>query len=126
MITEDEISKAVIYGRKSREDADSLEGQIAACKQWAEAKGITDYDIFIDEGDASSEDWFRPEFQKMLKNINFGLYDAVIAVDQFRIGRTDDFSKFMDMLVENDCFFGSVEAGKFYDFEKSSVLPILN
>lgn len=120
MITEDEISKAVIYGRKSREDADSLEGQIAACKQWAEAKGITDYDIFIDEGDASSEDWFRPEFQKMLKNINFGLYDAVIAVDQFRIGRTDDFSKFMDMLVENDCFFGSVEAGKFYDFENET------
>ena len=36
---------------------------------------------------------FRLEFQKMLKNINFGLYDAVIAVDQFRIGRTDDFSK---------------------------------
>ena len=109
--------KAVLYGRKSRDDISSLEGQIEACKQWAEAHGIYDYDIFIDEGDASSEDWNRPKLQEMLKNIKLGLYDAVIAVDQFRICRTDDFPKFRDILVENKCVFGSVEASRFYNYE---------
>lgn len=115
--TTNDILKAVIYGRKSREDADSLDGQIAACKQWAEVQGITDYDIFIEEGSASSEDWNRPQLQAMLKNIKFGLYDAVIVVDQFRICRTDDFPKFRNILVENECFFGIVEDGQFYNYD---------
>ena len=40
MITEDEISKAVIYGRKSREDADSLEGQIGAVSNGQKQKEL--------------------------------------------------------------------------------------
>lgn len=115
--TREDILKAVIYGRKSRDDQDSLEGQIEACKQWAEANGIVDYDIFIDQGDASSEDWNRPQFQAMLKNVKLGLYDAVIAVDQFRICRTDEFPNFRDILIENKCVFGSIEAGRFYNYE---------
>jgi site-specific DNA recombinase len=120
IMTNEEIMKAVIYGRKSRDDQDSLEGQIEACKQWAEAQGILDYDIFVDEGDASSEDWNRPQLQAMLKNVKLGLYDAVIAVDQFRICRTDEFPIFRDILVENKCQFGSIEAGRFYNYENET------
>ena len=58
------VEKAVIYGRKSREDQMSLEGQINACIEWAERKCITNYDIFIDEGSQSSEDWNRENFKK--------------------------------------------------------------
>lgn len=111
-----DVEKAVIYARKSREDQMSLEGQVNECKEWAERKGITNYDIFIDEGSQSSEDWNREEFQKMLFEINNCQYDLVIVVDQFRICRTEEFHIFKAMLKEVGCKFAQTESGTVSDF----------
>lgn len=114
------VEKAVIYARKSREDQMSLEGQVDYCKEWAERKDIINYDIFIDEGSSSSEDWEREEFQKMLAEIKNYQYDMVIVVDQFRICRTEDFHVFKGILKEVRCFFAQTESGTVQDFNNEN------
>ena len=114
------VEKAVIYARKSREDQMSLEGQVNYCKEWAERRDIINYDIFIDEGSSSSEEWEREEFQKMLIEIKNCQYDMVIAVDQFRICRTDEFHIFKEILKNVPCYFAQAESGTIQDFNNEN------
>gem|GEM_PF-4673854 len=85
-----------IYVRKSRlKDADSMEieRQLELLIDYAE-KNNMDYEVFSEEG--SSEDWNRPEFQRMLMELKRNIYDGVLCTDQDRITRDrTDFGLFV-------------------------------
>lgn len=106
----------VIYGRKSRENATTLEGQIAACKDWAIREGIEIENIYIEEGDASSEDYNRPKLQEMIKHIENQEYHLVIVSEQTRISRTEDFGQFKKLMRETETLFVCADTNTVYDF----------
>jgi site-specific DNA recombinase len=85
-----------IYVRKSRlKDADAIEieKQTELLTNYAAANNM-DYDIFSEEG--SSEDWNRPELQRMLQELNRNIYDGVLVTDQDRLTRDrTDFGLFV-------------------------------
>lgn len=109
-----------IYGRKSREGAAALESQIAACMEWAERNGIEVVEIFEEEGSASSEDWNRPELQKMLKKIANNEFHYVIVSEQTRISRTNDFYKFTELMDETETLFASADTNEIIDYANAS------
>lgn len=78
----------VIYVRKSRlKDDDTMEisRQIELLVEFCNDNDM-EYVIFQEEG--SSENWDRPEFQKMLKEIETKqIYDGILVSDQDRISR---------------------------------------
>lgn len=91
------IKKLVaIYVRKSRlKDADSMEisRQLELLTDYAE-KNNMEYEVFSEEG--SSEDWNRPEYQRMLMELKRNIYDGVLCTDQDRITRDrTDFGLFV-------------------------------
>lgn len=85
-----------IYVRKSRlKDSDSMEisRQLELLTDYAE-KNNMEYEVFSEEG--SSEDWNRPEFQRMLMELRRNIYDGVLCTDQDRITRDrTDFGLFV-------------------------------
>lgn len=85
-----------IYVRKSRlKDADSMEigGQLELLTDYAE-KNNMEYEVFSEEG--SSEDWNRPQFQRMLMELKRNIYDGVLCTDQDRLTRDrTDFGLFV-------------------------------
>jgi site-specific DNA recombinase len=112
--------QACIYGRKSRENAATLENQIAACSEWAEKNGIEVVTIFEEEGSASSEDWNRPELQRMLKLIERGDFHYVIVSEQSRISRDGSFSIFSKLMEETETIFILADTNEMVDFGKAS------
>ena len=91
--------QGAIYGRKSRENASTLESQINACIDWAE-KNDVEYEIFAEEGTQSSENWDRPRLQEMLKKIERLEFNYCIVTEQTRISRNEDFSLFKRLLKD--------------------------
>ena len=91
--------QGAIYGRKSRENEATLESQINACIDWAEKNDI-EVEIFAEEGTQSSEEWNRPELQKMLKKIENLEFNFVIVSEQTRISRNEDFGMFKKLMRE--------------------------
>ena len=85
-----------IYVRKSRlktDDAMEIDRQLELLIDYAEANNM-EYVIFTEEG--SSEDWDRPELQKMLKELKRNIYDGVLVTDQDRLTRDrTDFGIFV-------------------------------
>lgn len=106
----------VIYGRKSREKAATLESQIAACKDWAIRNDIEIDFIYQEEGDSSSEDWNRPQLQEMIKHIENQEYHIVIVSEQTRISRTEDFGQFKKIMRETGTIFVEADTSTVYDF----------
>lgn len=113
---------AFIYGRKSRGDQDSLEGQINSCLEWCLSRGMKmdNIKIFKDEGNASSEDWNREQFQAMLTAVESEQPDIVVCVEQFRICRTSDFPKFTEVLLDAECLFAQTESGTIQNFNNEN------
>lgn len=107
----------IIYGRKSRENATTLEGQINACLEWAKSNNIEIVEIYTEEGSASSEDWDgRPELQKMMKRIENHEYHFVIVSEQTRISRTEDFSIFKKAMRETNTIFVTADTNEIMDY----------
>ena len=88
---------ACIYPRKSRENAVTLDGQINACVEWCQRNDV-EYEIFAEEGSASSEDWNRPQLQEMIKRIENFEFDLCVVTEQTRICRDDHFPIFKEVL----------------------------
>jgi DNA invertase Pin-like site-specific DNA recombinase len=114
---ERKIKVVAIYVRKSRENNDSLEGQLASIIEYCEKMGW-DYEVFEEKGSASSEDWDRPELQRMLKLIAKQHYDAVVCTEQSRITRADEFYQFRNILQEANCLFITTQTNSVYDYNK--------
>ena len=80
--------EAFIYARRSsdRQNEESTAQQIAECKRVAERLGYIVVRIFADEAKTGKNDR-RPEFQKMVRAIEAGKCDVVIAYKSNRISR---------------------------------------
>lgn len=86
--------KGVIYARYSegpRQTDQSIEGQVADCKAFAAAKGIDIIEIYADRHVSGKSIDGRDEFQRMMKDADRRLFDAVIVwkVDRFGRSRED-------------------------------------
>jgi site-specific DNA recombinase len=106
---------AAIYPRKSRENAVTLEGQINACVEWCERNNV-EYEIFAEEGSASSEDWDRPKLQEMIKGIENLEFNLVVVTEQTRICRDDHFPIFKEVLRETETLFVTADNNSIFDF----------
>lgn len=96
----------VMYVRKSSEDAEaqakSLPDQIAACKEYARAKGLLVVGEPIQESKSAKKSGNRPLFLQMLKDIEKGKYDGILAWHPDRLSRNSlEAGKIVDM-VDND------------------------
>ena len=84
--------KAVIYARYSSDSQreESIEGQIRECTAYAEHNGITVLCSYIDRA-LSARTADRPEFQRMIKDSDKGLFDVVLVwkLDRFSRDRYD-------------------------------------
>ena len=84
--------KAVIYARYSSENQreESIEGQIRECKEYAEKNNITILSSYIDRA-FSARTADRPQFQKMIKDSESGVFDTVLVwkLDRFSRDRYD-------------------------------------
>lgn len=84
--------KAVIYARYSSDSQreESIEGQIRECREYAVRNGITLLGSYIDRA-LSARTADRPEFQRMIRDSENGLFDAVLVwkLDRFSRDRYD-------------------------------------
>jgi site-specific DNA recombinase len=106
---------ACIYPRKSRENAVTLDGQIQACVDWCNRNDV-EYDIFAEEGSASSEDWNRPKLQEMIKAVQNYEYNLVVVTEQTRICRDDHFPIFKEILRDTETLFVTADNNSIFDF----------
>lgn len=84
--------KAGIYIRLSREDDDkqmmseSITNQKSLLLQYAKENNLVVYDIYIDDG-YSGTNFDRPDFNRLMKDIEIGKINMVITKDMSRLGR---------------------------------------
>jgi len=84
--------KAVIYARYSSDNQreESIDGQLRECQAFAEKNDITVLGSYIDRAlSAKTDD--RPDFQRMIKDSEKGLFDVIIVwkLDRFARNRYD-------------------------------------
>lgn len=83
---------AVIYARYSSDNQreESIEGQLRECKVFAEKNDIQIVSTYIDRALSAKTD-NRPDFQRMVKDSEKGLFDTVIVwkIDRFARNRYD-------------------------------------
>lgn len=86
------IYNAGIYIRLSREDDDkvyeseSITNQKSLLLQYAKENNLRVYDIYIDDG-YSGTNFDRPDFKRLLNDIELGRVNMVITKDMSRLGR---------------------------------------
>ena len=94
-IANDQIWKVAIYARLSREDekdekykgqSESIENQIKYLKSIITTKGWLLIDIYKDDG-YTGTNFDRPDFKRMLNDIENGKINLVITKDLSRLGR---------------------------------------
>lgn len=104
--------KAAIYSRKSKfkEEGESIENQIKMCIEYAEKNlGITEYDIYEDEG-FSGKNTDRPNFQKMMRKIENKEYSHFICYRLDRAFRNvADYSHNMNVFNQYNTDFISIK-----------------
>ena len=88
MILQD--NRTAEYSRLSREDGNEESQSIQAQKEilvnYVHSQGWQLYDIYIDDG-YSGTNFDRPEFQRLLSDVEKGKIDIVITKDLSRLGR---------------------------------------
>lgn len=91
VITNKNDYKVAIYIRLSREDeklgeSESITNQRDFLKAWVLEQGYTIQDIYVDDG-FSGTNFDRPNFQRMLSDIEIGKINMVVTKDMSRFGR---------------------------------------
>lgn len=84
-------NKTGLYYRLSHDDERvgeslSIENQRTLLRKYAEEKGFTIYDEYIDDG-VSGTTFHRPEVQRLLDDAKAGIIDTIIVKDLSRFGR---------------------------------------
>lgn len=86
------MMKAVIYARYSSDNQreESIEGQIRECTEYAVRNDITVIGSYVDRA-LSAKTADRPEFQRMIKDSDKGLFNVVLVwkLDRFSRDRYD-------------------------------------
>lgn len=85
------VYKVAIYIRLSREDdkigeSESITNQRQFLIEWVKEQGYELVDIYIDDG-FSGTNFDRPDFQRMLRDIDSGKINMVVTKDMSRLGR---------------------------------------
>ena len=82
--------RTAIYCRLSKEDGNeesqSIQSQKEILTEYVEKQGWKIVDIYIDDG-YSGTNFDRPDFKRLLKDIEIGRIDLVITKDLSRLGR---------------------------------------
>lgn len=104
--------RIAIYSRKSKYTGkgDSIANQEKLCKDYVQSRfpGSHEFSVFEDEG-FSGKNTDRPEFKKMLKQIESNKFDALICYRLDRISRNvSDFSSTLEILQEHNVSFISI------------------
>ena len=107
----------VLYVRKSSEDAEaqakSLPDQIADCKEYANNHGLLLVGEPIQESKPAKKSGNRPLFSQMLKDIEKGKYDAILAWHPDRLSRNSLEAGMVVDMVDN----GVIKDLRFPTFE---------
>ena len=107
----------VLYVRKSSEDAEaqakSLPDQIADCKEYANNHGLLLVGEPIQESKSAKKSGNRPLFSQMLKDIEKGKYDAILAWHPDRLSRNSLEAGMVIDMVDN----GVIKDLRFPTFE---------
>lgn len=79
---------AVIYARysSSSQREESIEGQIRECHEFAKRNGLTVVGEYVDKALTGRSDK-RPDFQRMLRDCERGVFQAVICWKMDRFAR---------------------------------------
>ena len=107
------MKNIAIYSRKSRftSNGESIENQIEFCRNYIKLNLINYNDIVVYEDEGfSGADTKRPNFKKMINDIETGLISAIIVYRIDRISRnTGDFVKLLEYLKSMDISFISIK-----------------
>ncbi len=120
--TIDQPKKAALYCRLSVDDGRSgesisIESQKILLKQYCKGHGITDYEVYDDDG-YSGTNFERPAFERMREDIENGRIDTVIVKDQSRFGRSYiEVGMYVEEFKDKGVRFIAVDDG--YDSMKS-------
>lgn len=82
------MSNAVIYARFSSHNQreESIEQQVAECRMFAKANGLTVVDVYADSALSGRSDR-RPQFQRLRRDSSKKIFDTIIAYKSSRIAR---------------------------------------
>lgn len=113
---------AVIYVRYSsgNQHIESAEAQILACEKWAKENGVKIIYIYKDLEKSGTNTKNRPEFNRMIKDSEKGMFDIVLAhkIDRFARSQNDFFKNEIKLaengveLITVDQIFGNSPYGK--------------
>lgn len=85
------MRKAVIYARFSsdKQDEASIDAQVRACREYASGKGYTILEVYADEAVSGkgSKTASRKAYQRMLRDVNKGLFDTILIHKYDRVAR---------------------------------------
>ena len=125
------MQHAAIYCRLSREDGDNIESSSIASQkkyltEYATKNGYKIFDTYIDDG-YSGTDFDRPDFKRMISDVEKGFIDAVIVKDLSRLGRNylksgyylEEYfpAKNVKFIAINDAYDSSVGDNEFAPFK---------
>ena len=85
------MRKAAIYARFSsgKQDEVSIDAQVRACREYAAGKGLTVIDTYADGAVSGkgSKTASRKAYQRMLRNVDKGLFDVILIHKHDRVAR---------------------------------------
>ena len=99
--------RVAIYARQSvdKQDSVSIDTQIDECKRLIRTNDVTE--IYSDQG-FSGKNTERPDFKRMLDDIEYGIIDKVIVYKLDRLSRNIvDFYNVYDFMKKHKCSFES-------------------
>lgn len=113
----EQIKDVAIYLRKSRGEEDDTQKHQDELEEMC-ANNNWRYTTFIEIG-SSMDIEYRPELQRLLKEIKDDLYDAVAVIDKDRLSRDLSGQALINnVLIENDCLL--VTPTKIYDLSNDN------
>ena len=116
------MKNAVIYARYSsqRQNEESIEQQVSECKKHAQNAKYRVVRVYADEALTGRNDK-RPQFQRMIRDAESGLFDVIIAYKSNRIARNmlqaliyeDKLTRYGVTVEYVKEYFGNTASGRF-------------
>ncbi len=117
MIRQNQGKKAVLYARKSTESEDkqvqSIDDQIRTMKEVAKEEGLQIIDI-LSESKSAKAPGARPVFEQMMRDIEDGKYDVILAWDTSRLSRNPKDGGDLQWLLDSGALSGIRTHEKWY------------
>ena len=109
--------RAVLYARKSTESEDkqvqSIDDQIRTMKEVAQDEGLFIVDV-LSECKSAKAPGVRPVFEQMIRDIENGKYDVILAWDTSRLSRNPKDGGDIQWLLDSGAFAGIRTHEKWY------------